>query len=113
MTAAETALRDYYRSSFATSALNVDGTINSIRANAWANNHADILAQFPSDPRANSTTLAARRVAVSSCQRKPRRTLKRLAPRASATEAEVDRSAIGTLIREDPRDVAAEARWAA
>jgi hypothetical protein len=47
MTAAETALRNHYLSSLAMSALNSDGTINPIRAAAWANNHADILAQFP------------------------------------------------------------------
>ncbi|MET4235522.1 hypothetical protein ABIA85_008833 [Bradyrhizobium sp. LA6.10] len=106
MTAAETALRDYYRSSFATSALNVDGTVNSIRASAWANNHADILAQFPTIRREFDDLAAqARRGEQLSAQAKADLEAARTA--RSATEAEVDRSVIGTLIREDPRDAAA------
>lgn len=107
MTAAETALRDYYRSSFATSALNVDGTVNSIRASAWANNHADILAQFPTIRREFDDLAAqARRGEQLSAQAKADLEAARTA--RNATEAEVDRSMIGTLIREDPRDAAAK-----
>lgn len=104
MTAAETALRDYYRSSFATSALNADGTINPIRASAWANSHADIMSQFPAIRSEFDNIVAqARRGEQLSAQAKADLQAARNA--RNATEAEVDRSAIGTLLREDPRDV--------
>ncbi|UQD69346.1 hypothetical protein JEY40_25375 [Bradyrhizobium japonicum] len=105
MTAAETALRDYYRSSFATSALNADGTINPIRASAWANSHADIMAQFPAiRSEFDNIVTQARRGEQLSAQAKADLEAARTA--RNATEAEVDRSVIGTLIREDPRDAA-------
>ncbi|UPT83855.1 hypothetical protein HAP41_0000025970 [Bradyrhizobium barranii subsp. apii] len=105
MTAAETALRDYYRSSFATSALNADGTINPIRAIAWANSHADIMAQFPAiRSEFDNIVTQARRGEQLSAQAKADLEAARTA--RNATEAEVDRSVIGTLIREDPRDAA-------
>lgn len=107
MTAAETALRDYYRSSFATSALNADGTINPIRAIAWANSHADIMAQFPAiRSEFDNIVTQARRGEQLSAQAKADLEAARTA--RNATEAEVDRSVIGTLIREDPRDAAAK-----
>ncbi|OPY95783.1 hypothetical protein A5906_07395 [Bradyrhizobium sacchari] len=105
MTAAETALRDHYRSSLAMSALNADGTINPIRASAWANSHAEILAQFPAIRREFDDIVAqARRGEQLSMQ--ARADLEAARTARNATEAEVDRSAIGTLIREDPRDAA-------
>lgn len=105
MTAAETALRDYYRSSFATSALNADGTINPIRASAWANSHADIMAQFPAiRTEFDNIVTQGRRGEQLSAQAKA--DLEAARTVRNATEAEVDRSVIGTLIREDPRDAA-------
>ncbi|MGY4629109.1 hypothetical protein [Bradyrhizobium sp. USDA 4486] len=105
MTAAETALRDHYRSSLAMSALNPDGTINPIRASAWANSHAEILAQFPAIRREFDDIIAqARRGEQLSTQ--ARADLEAARSARKATEAEVDRSVVGTLIREDPRDAA-------
>lgn len=105
MTAGETALRDHYRSSFAMSALNADGTINPIRASAWADNHADILAQFPAIRREFDNLVAqARRGEQMHSQ--ARADLEAARTARNATEAEVDRSVIGTLIREDPREAA-------
>jgi hypothetical protein len=69
MTAGETALRDHYRSSLAMSALNPDGTINPTRASAWADNHAEILAQFPAIRR-ELTILSHKHVAASRCRSK-------------------------------------------
>lgn len=105
MTAAETALRDHYRSSLAMSALNPDGTINPIRASAWANSHSEILAQFPAIRREFDDIVAqARRGEQLSTQ--ARADLEAARSARKATEAEVDRSVVGTLIREDPREAA-------
>jgi hypothetical protein len=105
--AANAALRNYYRSSFATSALNADGTINGIRANAWLDSHADILAQFPGIRREFEDIVAqARRGEQMDTQARADLDAARTA--RNATEAEVDRSAIGTLIRQDPRDAASK-----
>ncbi|MGY3036181.1 hypothetical protein ACVIIV_005351 [Bradyrhizobium sp. USDA 4354] len=105
MTAAETALRDHYRSSLAMSALNPDGTINPTRASAWANNHAEILAQFPAIRREFDDIIAqARRGEQLSTQ--ARADLEAARTARKATEAEVDRSVIGTLLRQDPREAA-------
>ncbi|RXG89257.1 hypothetical protein [Bradyrhizobium zhanjiangense] len=107
MTAGETALRDHYRSSLAMSALNPDGTINPARATAWTNNHADILAQFPAVRREFDNIVSqARRGEQLSTQ--ARADLETARAARKATELEVDRSIIGTLIREDPRDAAAK-----
>ncbi|WP_128934018.1 hypothetical protein [Bradyrhizobium zhanjiangense] len=107
MSAAESALRDHYRSSFAMAALNADGTINPIRASSWANSHADILAQFPAIRREFDDLAAqARRGEQLSAQ--ARVDLEAARSVRKATEAEVDRSIIGTLIREDPRDAASK-----
>lgn len=99
------ALRDYLRADFAKSALNNDGTVNSIRANAWARNNADVLAQFPAvRGEFDDITAAARRGEQMSTQ--ARADLETARAAHKATEAEIDRSAVGTLLREDPRDVA-------
>ncbi|MDA9488686.1 hypothetical protein [Bradyrhizobium sp. CCBAU 11361] len=99
------ALRDYLRADFAKSALNNDGTVNSIRANAWARNNADVLAQFPLvRGEFDDITAAARRGDQMSTQ--ARADLETARAAHKATEAEIDRSAVGTLFREDPRDVA-------
>lgn len=105
MTAGETALRDHYRSSLAMSAMNTDGTINPARAAAWANSHAEILAQFPAIRREFDDIVAqARRGEQLSAQARAHLEAARTA--RNTTEAEVDRSVIGTLLRQDPRDAA-------
>ncbi|MCK1617431.1 hypothetical protein IVA96_12390 [Bradyrhizobium sp. 159] len=102
---AHAALRDYLRSDFAKSALNADGTVNSIRANAWARNYSDILAQFPAARgEFDDIVVTARRGEQLSAQTKA--DLEAARANRKATEAEIDRSAVGTLLREDPRDVA-------
>ncbi|QHP69998.1 hypothetical protein EI171_23495 [Bradyrhizobium sp. LCT2] len=102
---AHAALRDYLRSDFAKSALNADGTVNSIRANAWALNNADVLAQFPAvRGEFDDIVAAARRGEQMSAQ--TRADLEAARANRKATEAEIDRSAVGTLLREDARDVA-------
>lgn len=103
--AGNAALRDYLRSGFATSALNSDGTLNSIRAGAWARNNADILAQFPAVRREFDDLVAtARRGEQLSTQ--ARADLEAARTARNATEAEIERSAVGTLLQKDPRDVA-------
>ncbi|PDT87493.1 hypothetical protein CO669_25345 [Bradyrhizobium sp. Y36] len=102
---AHAALRDYLRSDFAKSALNGDGTVNSIRANAWARNNADVLAQFPAvRGEFDDIVATARRGEQLSAQAKA--DLDATRANRQSTEAEIDRSAVGTLFREDPRDVA-------
>ncbi|WP_338317585.1 hypothetical protein, partial [Bradyrhizobium ottawaense] len=102
---AHAALRDYLRSDFAKSALNADGTVNSIRASAWARNYSDILAQFPAvRTEFDDIVATARRGEQLSAQ--TRSDLEAARANRKATEAEIDRSAVGTLLREDPRDVA-------
>lgn len=105
--AGNAALRDYLRSDFATSALNADGTVNSIRANAWARNYSDILAQFPAVRREfDDIVTSARRGEQMSTQAKADLEAARAA--RNATEAEIERSAVGTLLQKDPRDVASQ-----
>ncbi|UPJ76140.1 hypothetical protein [Bradyrhizobium sp. 187] len=78
---------------------------NSIRANAWARNNADVLAQFPAvRVEFDDIAAAARRGEQMSVQARADLDAARTARKA--TEAEIDRSAVGTLLREDPRDVA-------
>jgi hypothetical protein len=99
------ALRDFLRSDFATSALNADGTVNPRRAAAWANTHADTLAQFPVvRTEFDDIVQTARRGQQMSTEAQASLAEARTA--RNATETEIDRFAIGTLLREDPRDVA-------
>jgi hypothetical protein len=104
---AETALRDYYRSSFAMSALNADGTINPIRAHSWVRQHSDILSEFPAiRTEFDNIAAQARRGEQLSVQAKADLETARGARKSS--EVEIDRSVIGTLIHEDPRDAASK-----
>lgn len=107
MSEAETALRDYYRSSFAMSALNADGTINPIRANFWANSHTDILAQLPAI-RTEFDNMVARARRGEQLSTQPRADLEAAHTARNATEAEIDRPVLGTLLQKDPRDVASK-----
>ncbi len=99
------AVRDYLRSDFASSALNPDGTVNPIRAKAWADNNADVLSQFPQVQKefGDITARARRGVGLSE---ESKAALKTAQQNLKATEIDIDRSAAGTLLREDPRDVA-------
>jgi hypothetical protein len=103
--AGQAAVRDYMRSDLAMKALNPDGTVNPIRAAAWSRHNAAVLAKFPTLEREFDTiALAARRGQQLSADAQEglaqaRATLK-------ATQAQIDNSAVGTLLHEDPRDVA-------
>jgi hypothetical protein len=105
--AGQAAVRDSLRGDFANSALNADGTINPARAAAWARNNADVLEQFPAvRDEINGVVQQAQRGErlgqdATAFLDQARRT-------RNATESEVDRSVIGTLLREDPRDVASK-----
>lgn len=122
------AVRDFLRSDFGMVALNPNGTLNPNRAAAWARSNADTLSAFPAirqefddmvatarrgeelstEARAN---LDNARRGVSAAEQEGGRSV-RAAERAGAervrtTEQEIERSAVGTLLKEDPRDVAA------
>lgn len=99
------AVRDYFRADFASSALNADGTLNPAKASAWARAKADVLATFPAiRTEFDNIVAAARRGEQLSADAK--RGLDAAKANSKRTEAEIDRGAIGTLLREDPRDVA-------
>lgn len=103
--AGQAAARDYMRSDFAVSALNPDGSINLARASAWSRNNADVLAQFPAlRTEFDGIVRSAQRGDQLSAEAKS--ALENARRAHPATEADIDRSAIGTLLREDPRDVA-------
>jgi hypothetical protein len=105
--AGNAAVREYYRSDFATSVLNGDGTINPIRARRWADMNSDVLRQFPTIRSEFDNIIAtARRGEQMSAE--VRAALDQARAARGATEADIDRSVIGTLLREDPRDVAAK-----
>lgn len=104
--AGQTAIRDYMRSDFAMAVMNPDGSINPARAAAWGRNNADVLAQFPNLQQefAGIQQAAQRGEQLST----DARAFLDQARRTRDTQAEAfDRSAAGTLLREDPRDVAA------
>lgn len=103
--AGQAAVRDFMRSDFATTALNADGTLNPARASAWARNNAAVLEQFPA-LRAEFDGIVQGAQRGQRLEGDTRAFLDQARRTRRATEAEVDRSAIGTLLREDPRDVA-------
>jgi len=105
--AGNTAVRGYYRSDFASSVLNGDGTINPIRAGRWADMNSDVLRQFPAIRREFDDIIAGAQRGEQMAT-EVRAGLDQARAARGATEAEVDRSAIGTLLREDPRDVASK-----
>lgn len=101
------AVRDYLRSDFAMKALNPDGTLNPAKSASWANHNASVLAAFPNVQREfNSITVAAKRGQQLSAD--ARASLEQARASLKVTEADIDRSAVGTLIRKDPRDVASK-----
>lgn len=105
--AGQAAVRDYLRSDFASSAMNADGTLNPARAAAWSRNNADVLAQFPAmRAEFDGYATAARRGRDMSDTM--RTALDDARAARKSTETEIDRSSIGTLLREDPRDVASK-----
>lgn len=101
----QTAVRDYLRSDFASSALNPDGTINPNRASAWMRNNADVLGQFP-QARQEMSDIAARAQRGVAQSKQADTALKAAQQNLKTTQQDVERSAVGTLLREDPRDVA-------
>lgn len=103
--AGQTAVRDYLRSDFANTALNPDGTLNPARASAWARNNADVLAQFPA-VRNEFDGYVQNAQRGSALSEQASRALEGARKERKSTEADIDRSAVGTLLREDPRDVA-------
>jgi hypothetical protein len=101
------AVRDYMMSDFARSALNPDGTLNPSRSAAWANQNAAVLSVFPALEREfGQITQTARQGRQLSAD--AREGLERVRADLKANEAEIDRSIVGTLLREDPRDVASK-----
>lgn len=103
--AGEAAVRDYLRSDFASSALNADGTLNPARASAWSRNMADVLSQFPAI-RNEFDNIVAQAKRGENLSIEAKRGLDAARANRKQTEAEVDRSAIGTLLKKDPRSVA-------
>jgi hypothetical protein len=100
------AARDYLLSDYAKSILNADGSLNPGRAAAWRRNNEAVLSSLPDDIAAEFDRLVA---GVRGTDARPAAMKQRLQDaltKAKATEAEIDRSAVGTLLREDPRDVA-------
>jgi hypothetical protein len=104
--AGQAAIRDYMRSDFAMSALNPDGTLNPARAAAWSRNNADVLAQYPA-LRQEFDNIAAQARQGQQLSETARRELDTARKAAKSTEADIERSAVGTLLKDDPRDVAA------
>jgi hypothetical protein len=105
--AGQQAARDYLRSDFAMTALNPDGTLNPARASAWARNNADVLSQFPA-VRAEFDGYVQTAQRGQQLSDQARTALDGARKERKATEAEIDRSAVGTLLKEDPRDVASK-----
>lgn len=103
--AGNTAIRDYMRSDFATSALNADGTLNPAKVAAWSRNNADVLAQFPA-LRTEFDNIAATARRGEQMSADARAGIVAARNNLRDVEARTDRGAIGTLLNEDPRDVA-------
>ncbi|TWA89587.1 hypothetical protein [Bradyrhizobium stylosanthis] len=103
--AGETAVRDYLRSDFASSALNADGTLNPARASAWRRNMADVLSQFPA-VRSEFDNIVASAQRGENLSLEAKRGLDAARANRKQTEADVERGAIGTLLKKDPRSVA-------
>jgi len=99
------AVRDYFMSDFAGSAFNNDGTVNPQRANTWLQNNEPTLSQFP-----NLLRDFEQRVARSGAMRREAQAadteLTAAQQRLREGEQSVTRGAIGTLLNEDPRNVA-------
>ncbi len=99
------AVRDYFMSDFAASAFNNDGSVNPQRANAWLQNNEPTLSQFPMLLRDFE-----QRVARSGAMRREAQAadteLTAAQQRLRQGEQDVQRGAIGTLLNDDPRNVA-------
>jgi len=99
------AVRGYLLNDYASSVLNPDGTINARRAQAWTQNNSDVLAKFPAlrDEFAGFVGKARNGEAASAAAKTE---LTAALKNSKTTADQIDRSAIGTLLRDDPRDVA-------
>lgn len=103
--AGRAAVRDYLLTDFASSVLNENGTIRPAQARAWADANDSVLAQFPDvrrefDQLVQGARTTDGRAAAANTE------LQAARKRAAADEANIERSQIGVLLREDPRDVA-------
>jgi hypothetical protein len=103
--AGQDAVRNYLRSDFASAALNSDGTINARRAQAWLDHNSDVLGQFP-QAGGEFRNLAARARTGEALSSETQTVLKAAQDNLKTTGQSIERGAIGTLLREDPRDVA-------
>lgn len=103
--AGRTAVRDWLMTDFAASVLNENGTIRPASARAWADANDSVLAAFP-DVRREFDQLVQQARNASGDVTAANEALKAAQKRAAEDVANVERSQIGTLLREDPRDVA-------
>lgn len=99
------AVRDYFMSDFAASAFNADGTVNPQRANAWLQNNEPTLAQFP-DMLRDFEQRVSRSGALRREAQDADTELAAARSRLQDEERTIERGAIGTLLNEDPYDVA-------
>lgn len=99
------AVGDYMMSDFATVVLGPDGNIVPRRARAWLDANAAALDEFP-EVRAQMETLADASTRSEASARRAAENLTAARDRLRLTEREIDRSIVGTLLNEDPRDVA-------
>jgi hypothetical protein len=99
------AVRDYLRSDLAMSALNPDGTLNLRRTVAWARANADVLAQFPQVRQGFDDIIAATQRGEQLAAN-VQTALQEARAKRTTLEGEIERSAVSTLFREDPRKVA-------
>lgn len=103
--AGRAAVRDYLQSDMAASVVNPDGTVNPARARRWLDNNADVLERFPQvRQELEGIANSARQSAESA--RSAGDNLRTARDRVAATDADVNRGAAGTLLRDDPRKVA-------
>ncbi|MBO4228008.1 hypothetical protein [Bradyrhizobium neotropicale] len=105
--AGRAAVRDYMMSDFATSALNPDGTLNAIRARGWVDRNADVLAQFP-QVRQEFDRIVQSAQRGEQLASDVRQGLNAARENRRATEVDIERGAVGTLLKDDPRDVASK-----
>lgn len=99
------AVRDYFMSDFAGSAFNSDGTLNPQRARAWLNQNEPVLEQFP-DLLRDFEQRVARAGALRQSAVEADAALTAARNRLDEEGRSIERGAIGTLLRKDPKTVA-------
>lgn len=103
--AGQKAVRDYLTSDMAGHVMNPDGTINPARARKWIDNNSDVLAKFPETKKALED-IAASASRGEAAGKAAAAELKAATERAGTAAADLERNAVGTLLRDDPRKVA-------